>query len=139
MQFVRSRSLEEDSRVLDDIFSRIRQGDNSVDSLIHFRLASGQPLHTQRISYTVICDEYGKPVKCYGVAQDVTADTAKRDGYNQEQVFFSSFQSRELTNRLRIDLTADKVANYLAREHQTPGLDTNYIIKTANLNEWEEV
>ena len=35
--------------------------------------------------------------------------------------------------------TADKVANALAREHQTYGFDTNYIIKIANLNEWEEI
>ena len=47
----------------------------------------------------------------------------------------------EMSLRLLLneEMTADKVANYLAREHQTQGFDTNYIIKTANLNEWEEV
>ena len=35
--------------------------------------------------------------------------------------------------------TADKVANALAREHQTFGFDTNYMIKSADINEWEGV
>ena len=35
--------------------------------------------------------------------------------------------------------TAESVAKFLLAEHQTQGFDTNYIIKTANLNEWEEI
>lgn len=35
--------------------------------------------------------------------------------------------------------TADKVANALAREHQTFGFDTNYMVKSADINEWEGV
>ena len=35
--------------------------------------------------------------------------------------------------------TRDSIAKELSREHQTQGFDTNYIIKTANLNEWGEI
>jgi len=35
--------------------------------------------------------------------------------------------------------TADSVAKALVTDHQTYGFDTNYMIKTANLNEWEEI
>ena len=35
--------------------------------------------------------------------------------------------------------TADKVANALAREHQTFGFDTNYMVKSADINDWEGV
>ena len=35
--------------------------------------------------------------------------------------------------------TADTAAKQLEREHQTYGFDTNYTIKSANLNEWEEI
>ena len=35
--------------------------------------------------------------------------------------------------------TADSVAKMLVNYHQTQGFDTNYIIKTAKLNEWEEI
>ena len=135
MQFVRTRCIEEDNKALDDIFSGIRQGDNNIDAIIHFNPGSGKPLRTARISYTVISDEYGKPVKCYGTAQDITEDSAKRDGYNQERVFFASFQGKELSNRLRIDLTTDEIldcfpelpgirkTHYTARMNSTPEKD----------------
>lgn len=35
--------------------------------------------------------------------------------------------------------TRDSVAKELVNYHQTQGFDSNYIIKTANLNEWEEI
>ena len=35
--------------------------------------------------------------------------------------------------------TRDSVAKELSIEHQTFGFDTNYIIKSARLNEWEEI
>lgn len=35
--------------------------------------------------------------------------------------------------------TADSVAKALVTDHQTQGFDTNYMIKTANINEWEEI
>lgn len=109
MKFISAYCIKEDSRALDNIFSKVRQGDSSIDEIIHFDPGNGSQLHTIRISYTVICDEYGKPVKCYGVAQDITADNAKRDGYNQERVFFVSFRGKEMTNRLRADLTTDEI------------------------------
>ncbi|MBP5464704.1 MAG: response regulator, partial [Treponema sp.] len=133
IQFIRARCIPEDNKILDDIFSRVRQGDNSIDEVIHFNPGPGKPLRTARISYTVICDEYGKPVKCYGTAQDITADNAKRDGYNQERIFFVSFRGKEMTNRLRIDLTTDEI---LASPASMPELkETSY---TKQLNESPE-
>lgn len=35
--------------------------------------------------------------------------------------------------------TRDSVAKMILNYHETQGFDTNYIIKTANLNEWEEI
>lgn len=40
---------------------------------------------------------------------------------------------------LNEEQTADKVANALAREHQTFGFDTNYMVKSAEINKWEGV
>lgn len=34
------------------------------------------------------------------------------------------------------EMTADNVANALVREHQTQGLETNYLIEVVTLNEW---
>ncbi|MBQ9538466.1 MAG: CHASE domain-containing protein, partial [Treponema sp.] len=95
-QYVRERCPEKDTKILDDIFSNIRRGSRNVSAQIHFRSDGDSLLHTVKITYLIICDDYGKPLKGYGAAQDLTEDSAKRDGYNQERAFFSSYQGQDM-------------------------------------------
>lgn len=56
-----------------------------------------------------------------------------------EKAILDILEDMSLGLMLNAEQSADKVANMLAREHQTYGFETNYIIKKANLNEWEEI
>ncbi len=109
IQFAREHCSEGDTQILDDMFSNIRRGNRNVSAQIHFKTDADFQVHTLRVNYLVICDDYGKPLKAYGSAQDLTEDSAKRDGYNQERAFFSSYQGQDMVLRVRVDLTTDEI------------------------------
>lgn len=56
-----------------------------------------------------------------------------------EKAILDILEDMSLGLMLNGEQSADKVANMLAREHQTYGFETNYLIKEADLNEWEEI
>ena len=109
MQFAREHCAEKDIQALEDVFSSIRRGTRNVSTQIRFRSDGDQQIHIIKVTYLIVCDDYGKPIKGYGAAQDLTEDSAKRDGYNQERAFFSSYQGQDLMLRVRVDLTTDEI------------------------------
>ena len=109
IQYAREHCTEKDAQALDDIFSSIRRGNRNVSTQIHFRSDGDMRVHTVKINYLIVCDDYGKAIKGYGAAQDLTEDSAKRDGYNQERAFFSSYQGQDMVLRVRVDLTTDEI------------------------------
>lgn len=109
MQFAREHCAEKDKQALDDVFSCIRRGARNVSTQIRFRSDGDSQIHIVKVTYLIVCDDYGKPVKGYGAAQDLTEDSAKRDGYNQERAFFSSYQGQDMVLRVRVDLTTDEI------------------------------
>ncbi len=130
IQYAREHCAEKDSQALDDIFSSIRRGNRNVSTQIHFRSDGDQRIHTVKITYLIICDDYGKAVKGYGAAQDLTEDSAKRDGYNQERAFFSSYQGQDMVLRVRVDLTTDEILD--CKPYVQSLIGTSYSDATAN-------
>ncbi|MBP5157330.1 MAG: response regulator [Treponema sp.] len=130
IQFIRAHCLEEDYKVLDDIFSAVRRGEDNVDAVVHFQAEPDAEVHTLRVSYFIVRDEYGRAIKGYGTAQDFTEDIVRRDGYNQELGFFSSYQGKDMVLRVRADLTIDEVLETAPR---TPAfIGANYTELTKN-------
>lgn len=137
MQFVREHCIEEDMKVLDDIFSCVRRGDNNIDAFLHFIVGTNSEAHTLRISYFIVRDEYGRPVKAYGAAQDFTEDNVRRDGYNQELSFFSAYQGKDMLMRVHVDLTIDEVLELFPYNQTFIGANYTELTKTGDGMDFE--
>jgi PAS domain S-box-containing protein len=65
------------------LYDEVRSGSEYASADIWFRKYPGDSPHCDRISYYVVKDESGKPVRAYGVGSDITAAKLEQHRFSQ--------------------------------------------------------
>lgn len=74
---------EQDVPGLLRMYQEIDAGVPRTSCDVWFKAAAGQPARCERISYSVICDKDGYPVKAYGIGQDITMQKMAEEKYQR--------------------------------------------------------
>lgn len=73
---------EEDKEVFQRLYEDIYEGKKFTSATVWFRLRPEDPPRCEHLFYTVLTDAAGKPVKAYGLGQDITAQKLEEERYN---------------------------------------------------------
>jgi signal transduction histidine kinase/PAS domain-containing protein len=84
---------------------------------------SGRKSQCAHITYRVVRPSQGRPVKAYGIAQDVTARKVAEDQYRQERAYLRGHDPDNLIAKGRHNLTQNCLGEFIARGGQA--LDTS--------------
>ena len=66
-----------------DMYRAIDEGAPRVDCEVWYKLRDGRPLRCEAISYTTVFDASGRPVKAYGIGQNITMQKIERENYDR--------------------------------------------------------
>ena len=64
-----------------DMYKKIKDGAPKASCEIWYRLMAGQEPRCEHISYTTVFDDAGKPVRAYGIGQNITARKIEEEKY----------------------------------------------------------
>jgi len=95
-------------RFYEDVFA----GKSTSTADIAFRPFHDQPQLFLHLSYTVILDSDGKPLKAYGTSQDLTQEKTAEMLYEHELTFMNSERQMNFIAKGHFDLTANKTLGY---------------------------
>ena len=73
----------EDQEKLIDMYRRVCSGETNVSEDFWMRWRPGQPQRCERVVYSVVKDENGKPVTAYGIGMNVTEQKRELDKYSR--------------------------------------------------------
>ena len=74
---------EKDLRDFRKMFAEVQAGKPVVSGEFWFKNTPSSPPRRERITYSVICDDRGHPVRAYGLGQDITAMAMDEDRYKK--------------------------------------------------------
>ncbi len=72
----------DDWDVFCDMYWKIEQGVATASCDVWYRMAANREPRCERITYTTVFDENGKPVKAYGVGQNITHKILEEQSYH---------------------------------------------------------
>jgi len=104
MANVMPESIDDMKRVFDDI----KEGKTYTSADIHFRAGGDKGYTVCRVSYRVVCDENGNPIKAYGSEQNITDRTILRDSFINEIARYENDDEKNIF-KSRISLTKNKI------------------------------
>ena len=94
----------EDQAAFLDMYHRMEQGETPVSGDFWVYDAEQSRRWCERILYSVVCDDAGRPVKAYGSSQDVTAFKNAEKKY-QEEIAYRDKLSPSVISACRVNLT----------------------------------
>ena len=78
---LRLLAREEEKPLFLKMYSDLAAGADKVSGEFWLHTGSGLPLRCERVNYALVKDEQGRPVKAYGLSQDVTRERHERDKF----------------------------------------------------------
>lgn len=66
-----------------DMYRKIDSGEPKVSGDVWYKFKSGTEPRCEHISYTTVFDDDGKPVKAYGIGQNITRQRLDQEEYNR--------------------------------------------------------
>lgn len=103
---------EEDRETVTEIFRQLDAGVRYITRELWTITSKEQAPCCMRFTYTNVLDDDGRPVKAYGVAQDVTASKRAEESYLQELANLREINDANLIAKGRHDLTRNEVIEY---------------------------
>ena len=94
-RYIMANVMPESVATMQRIFDDIHAGKSWTEGDIHFRAGGDKGYTVCRISYHVITNDEGVPVKAYGCEQNVTDQLVARDAFEREMVRFSELDDTE--------------------------------------------
>jgi len=108
-RYIMANVMPESVATMQRIFDDIHAGKSVTSGDIHFRAGGDQGYTVCRISYRVLTDENGTPIKAYGCEQNITDQVVLRDSYGAMSARFESEDARKSIFRLCVSLTQNKI------------------------------
>lgn len=90
------------------MYEKIRRGEGEVTADLWYRTNNELGFWCERVTYTTIFDEFGKPVKSFGVGRDVTQEKNAEKQYQDELAYREAMQNAAVVS-IHINLTKNKV------------------------------
>lgn len=105
---------------LDDMYDKLRQGQStSYDILMNSH--DENPVHWERIIYSVVSDENGVPTVAYGLGIDITQEKLRSQQYEQELEQLHNLSQANIIAKAHFNLTAGTVLEYISSStHSMP-------------------
>jgi len=104
-RYIMNNVMPESVSTMQRIFDDIRDGKPFTSGDIHYRAGGDRGYTVCRVSYRVMCDESGKPVRAYGSEQNITDQVMLRDTYAAELRRFETAGSDDLLMRIHANMT----------------------------------
>lgn len=105
LPFIEEKSIPDFLKMYADVAA----GKSHVTCEIWLKSDVGQEPRCERISYTVITDSLGNPVKAYGMGQNVTAQKIAEDRYRKELDYMNSKNPVNLIAKGHHNLSRNKI------------------------------
>jgi signal transduction histidine kinase/PAS domain-containing protein len=96
-----------------EFFASLDRGIPSISAEFWITVRVGAAPRCLRFTYTNVLDEEGRPLKAYGIAQDVTAERRATESYEQELENLRLLNDANLIAKGRHDLTRNRVIEYV--------------------------
>ncbi|MEA4854325.1 MAG: PAS domain-containing protein [Christensenella sp.] len=107
-----SGQIREDSRrEVQRIFERLHAGEEKVSADVWFKLGDGLGYWCEHVVYTTTFDEYGKPIRAFGVGKDVTREKEAEQQYRHELAYREVMQTATMTS-MNINLTQNRLVDF---------------------------
>jgi len=107
-KYIMVNVMPESIETMQGIFDDIYAGKDYAGGIIHFRAGGDQGYTVCRISYRVIKDKDGKPVKAYGSEQNITDRLLAQNNYSRETSKIEA-DTEEFVFRMQVNLTRNKI------------------------------
>jgi signal transduction histidine kinase/CheY-like chemotaxis protein len=95
---------DEDYHKLRELYESIDAGAPSAGCEYWYKNLPGSPARCERVFYTTVFDEAGKPVSAYGIGMDITAHEQEKDKYSQS-IHTLMAANPDAIGTFRLDLT----------------------------------
>lgn len=95
---------DRDFNALAEMYEKIAKGAPTVSCEYWHRLKPGEEPRCERITYTTVFDESGRPVTAYGIGQNITAQKLEQEKYDRFVRDFIETNTRALCT-FRLNLT----------------------------------
>ena len=93
-----------------EMFRRVQQGEEAVAADIWYKTDDEFGFWCERISYTMVYDEIGRPVKAFGSGRDVTREKNAEKQYQEELAYREAIQNTTITST-HINLTQNTIVD----------------------------
>ena len=97
---------DKDKEKMLDVYRRINAGEKNITLEYWYKTQPGQEPRCERLVYTVIAGDGGKPVKAYGIGQNITSEKLKEIEYTRAYQELSQVDPSTLGS-FRLNLTTD--------------------------------
>jgi signal transduction histidine kinase len=94
------------------MYQDVDAGKNSSCEVWYKNVLGKEP-RCVRIIYRVVCDKTGKPLKAYGIGQNITAEKKVEERYKREIDFLKNHLEDNLLARGQFNLTQNYVVNFV--------------------------
>lgn len=116
------------------VFERLRRGDKAVTEDIWYQTNDGIGWWCERVTYTTVYDDAGRPVRAFGAGRDVTRERDAEKKFREELSYRKAIQSDNLST-VSVDLTENRILEISSNFETVTGLEgstaTEYFAQTA--------
>ena len=129
--YVNNEFIREDSReTFYNIYKELKEGKGEVTGDVWFKSLNVNEYWCERITYTTVFDERGKPLKAFGAGRDITREKNAEAKF-QEEVKYREVVQRQKLAYFKLNLTQNTI---LEAECKTKSLED--IIKSLTVDEY---
>lgn len=107
-KYIMANVMPESIPTMQRILDEMRSGKEQTGGDIHFRAGGDEGYTICRISYRVMKDESGRPVKAYGSEQNITDSVVLRDSYARELARFENNADKDVIFKSHASLTQNR-------------------------------
>lgn len=97
-----------------DLFARLRNGAKEVSKDLWYKTNDEQGWWCERVIYTTIFDNEGRPVKAFGAGRDVTREKEAEQHFKDEVAYREVMQSAALCS-INMNITEHKISSSSSR------------------------
>ena len=87
----------------------------SASCEVWYRSRQGQEPRCERITYTAVTDQDGRPLKAFGIGQNITAQKRAEERYLEETEAIRTMNRSDLIAKGHHDLTQNRIIEYAAQ------------------------